>query len=298
MNMAKYLGPSTDRPAVMTREVGPASPLPTSTPPLRFAGFGRFRVEIDGRLVQLPPITCTVLARLLLARGGLVLADALYRDAWPGPELAVRREQRVAVHKRVSELRRYLEPACPGNSRSLLTTDRAARTGYRMLVDPDQVDLYRFEDLIARAGATQDLTTIDLLSQALSLWRERPLLDLPDRPFVRDAVSRLVTLRDRACRELAAACRALGRARQALAVFDQLLARQPDDAALHGLVEQLRRDISDRADDPAGRGGAFPAMWQVPRRMIDQVSRPQLLRQVHEQLTHGPVALVGTPRCG
>jgi hypothetical protein len=190
---------------------------------------------------QLPPITRTMLARLVLARGSLVDADDLYRDSWPAPALTVHREQRVAVHKRIAELRRCIAAGQVTDHTSVLLTERSARTGYRLLLDADQVDLHTFADLVFRASAARDAVAVDLLIQALAMWTERPLLGLPDKPFVRDHVSRLTRLRDRACRELAAGCRALGRTRDAVAVFDYLQARHSDDIGLRDLIEQLYR---------------------------------------------------------
>ncbi len=228
---------------VVTREGG----RPWSGTRPRFAGFGRFRAEVDGVPLALPPITCTMLARLVLARGGLVDAEDLYRDAWPDPFPVVRRDQRVAVHKRIGELRRHLDPDGRGE-RSVLLTERSARTGYRLLLDADQVDMYRFEDLVGRAGAARDAVAVDLLIQALGLWMERPLLGLPDKAFVRGAVARLLALRERACRELVAVGRALGRTREALVALDRLTASRPDDAELSDLVQELRPGAHRIAD--------------------------------------------------
>jgi DNA-binding SARP family transcriptional activator len=209
---------------------------------LRFSGFGLFRANVDGATALLPPITRTMLARLVLARGSLVDADDLYRDSWPDPALTIRREQRVAVHKRIAELRRCLAPGQITDQTSVWLTERSARTGYRLLLDGDQVDLHAFADRVFRAAAVRDAVAVDLLVQALAMWTERPLLGLPDKPFVRDHVSRLTKLRDRACRELVAGCRALGRTRDALAAFDRLQAKHPDDIGLRDLIEQLCDD--------------------------------------------------------
>src|SRR5262245_40102843 len=70
--------------------VAPARPPRTR---LRFSGFGLFRADVGGATALLPPITRTMLARLVLARGSLVDADDLYRDSWPDPAPTVRREQ-------------------------------------------------------------------------------------------------------------------------------------------------------------------------------------------------------------
>jgi DNA-binding SARP family transcriptional activator len=206
---------------------------------LWFSGFGVFRAEVDGAAAVLPPITRTMLARLVLARGRLVDADDLYRDSWPEPALTLRREQRVAVHRRIGELRRLLMPGQINDHTSILLTERSARTGYRLILDGNEVDLHVFADLVFRASAARDAVAVDLLIHALSMWTERPLLGLHDKGFVRDHVSRLTKLRDRACRELAAGCQALGRTRDAFVAFDRLQARHPDDIALRELIEQL-----------------------------------------------------------
>jgi len=222
---------------------------PTAAPfrtELRLRGFGPFRAEVDGAPALLPPITSTVLARLVLARGSLVDAEDLYRDSWPEPALTVRREQRVAVHKRIAELRRCFASWRIVDHTAALLTERSARTGYRLLLDDDQVDLHTFASLVFRAGAAQDAVAVDLLVQALRMWTERPLLGLPDKAFVREHLARLTRLRDRACRELAAGCRLLGRTRDALVVFDYLQARHPDDIGLRDLIDQLGALADDR----------------------------------------------------
>jgi DNA-binding SARP family transcriptional activator len=201
-------------------------------------GFGGFRVDLDGEALSLPPITRTLLARLVLARGGLVELDELYRDVWPNPVLPVHRDQRVAVHKRMVEIRRRLGALSPGLPPVLLT-ERNARTGYRLLLDADQVDVHRFEDLISRAAATRDAVAAALLSQALELWTDGPLLGLPDKEFVREGVTRLRVLRERACRELAAVLAGLDRWSDAVAILDRLRSSQPADAGLRRLVDEL-----------------------------------------------------------
>lgn len=234
----------------------------------RFSGFGVFRAEVDGAAAVLPPITRTMLARLVLARGGLVDADDLYRDSWPDPALTLRREQRVAVHKRIAELRRCLAPGPTADPSSLLLTERSARTGYRLLLDGEQVDLYVFADLVFRATAARDAVGVDLLVQALEMWTERPLLGLHDKTFVSEHVFRLTKLRDRACRELAAGARMLGRTRDALAAFDRLQAKHPDDIGLRELIEQL-------SDGPQPVRAIARGLWSRDHAFRDQSFRHQ-----------------------
>ena len=203
---------------------------------LRFTGFGIFSAEVDGVDADLPPITRTMLARLVLARGGLVYADDLYADAWPAPAPVVRREQRVGVHKRIGELRRCLPPG-------LLVTERGARTGYRLLLDGGEVDLYVFAGTVFRAGAAEDEVGVDLLIAALGMWTETPLLGLPDKAFVADHRDRLSRLRDRACRALVTGCVARDRTREAVAALDRLQVCNPEDIGLRELVDGLIRDL-------------------------------------------------------
>ncbi|GAB1642120.1 AfsR/SARP family transcriptional regulator [Krasilnikovia sp. MM14-A1259] len=219
----------------------PVAPGRATSTGLRLSGFGVFRADVDGVAALLPPISRTMLARLVLARGALVYADDLYRDSWPDPAPVIRREQRVGVHKRIAELRRFLVPGGDTGT-TMLLTERSARTGYRLLLDDDRVDLHVFTDLVFRAAAVRDAVAVDLLTRALAMWTERPLLGLPDRAFVADRVCWLTNLRDRACRELAATCAALGRPRDALAALDRLQAGHPDDGGLRDLTDRLRGD--------------------------------------------------------
>jgi hypothetical protein len=195
--------------------------------------------EVDLATVPLPPITRTMLARLPPGAGwstptttGTPPEPAELCGASSGSPSTSASPSSAAV----SASARVSDHTC------VLLTERSARTGYRLLLDADQVDLHIFEDLIFRAAATQDAVAVDLLVQALTMWTERPLLGLPDKAFVRDNLSRLTRLRDRACRELASACRALRRTRDALTVFDHLQATHPDDVALRDLVDRLRDD--------------------------------------------------------
>jgi hypothetical protein len=237
-------------------------PRPHRTVELRFFGFGRFRTAVDGAIADLPPTASTILARLILARGGLVDTEDLYRDCWLEPERIVRRDQRVAVQKQIGMLRRMLsghdiaDPNGVGvrpwsEHQEVLLTERSATTGYRLIVDGDHVDLHRFEYLVLRAGAVRDGVAVDLLVQALGLWRERPLQGLPDKEFVRAGIRRLLALRERACRELMTVSRAMGRRREALVALDELQAAQPEDSQLRELIEGLRRQ-SERTYTPSG----------------------------------------------
>jgi DNA-binding SARP family transcriptional activator len=199
----------------------------------------------------------TILARLVLAHGDLVEIDDLYQEAWPDPDVETGREHRMAVHRRVLEIQRCISRT-PSNASSLVVTERSARTGYRLVLDTPQVDIFCFENFILRATAARDAITMVLLTQALGLWTESPLGHLPDKSFVRDGVARLVGLRDRACRDLAEIAREQGRWADASAVFGRLLRAQPSDTELGRLINALRDEVRPQAAGFSGDAEAMP----------------------------------------
>ena len=82
-------------------------------------------------------------------------------------------------------------------------TVRTRAPGYMLDVDPDRIDLYRFERLVAQAaegGEAEQRTR--LLREALGLWRGTPLADLAFEPFAHVEVARLEELRTAAREEL------------------------------------------------------------------------------------------------
>jgi tetratricopeptide (TPR) repeat protein len=154
--------------------------------PVRFVLFGRVGIDLDGTVHRLAPGAAALLARLLLAGGELVTIVELWHAMRPEHHGPVRREHRTAVQKRITELRRLVDPANPGESSTVLLTDRGAITAYRLVVDREQVDLFRFADLVA-AGRS---------GEALAEWRDRPLLDFADRAFAVEPLRRLGELRE------------------------------------------------------------------------------------------------------
>ncbi|MET0235932.1 MAG: BTAD domain-containing putative transcriptional regulator [Kibdelosporangium sp.] len=67
--------------------------------------------------------------------------------------------------------------------------------GYRLLVDPDEVDASRFERLLAVARSSDDVTKARLLREALGLWRGPALQDVAAEEFFQPHVTRLNELR-------------------------------------------------------------------------------------------------------
>jgi tetratricopeptide (TPR) repeat protein len=158
--------------------------------------FGRIKIDAGGDERRLSPLTAAALARLVLAEGQLVTAAELCRAMWPGRPGRVMRADRVAVQKRISELRRLLDPQHPGEASPVLRTDRGAVTAYRLVIDREMVDIFRFEELAGQARRAAPDAGADLRRRALALWRDRPLLDVEDREFAIEFIRRLQQLHD------------------------------------------------------------------------------------------------------
>src|SRR3954451_4404324 len=155
-----------------------------------------------------------VLAVLLLHANEVVSTDRLIEDLW-GAETPKTAAKALQVH--ISALRKLLEPEV------LLT--RAP--GYLLQIDPDDLDLHRFERLCQEAARSDAPTTRALLDEALALWRGPPLADLAFEPFAQAEIPRLEELRLLAVEDRLDADLALGRHGEVVAELERLIGAHP-----------------------------------------------------------------------
>ncbi|TDC47217.1 hypothetical protein E1212_24850 [Jiangella ureilytica] len=132
--------------------------------------LGVVEVRRNGVPVPVPSgRPAVVLAALALRPGAVVSQATLTRLLWPvdQPE-----HPRAALQTHVARLRAVLGR----------TAVESAGEGYRLGLPPDVVDVARFRTLFAAARAGDDAAhELDLLDQALALWRGNPLAGLwPD----------------------------------------------------------------------------------------------------------------------
>ncbi|MFD5465776.1 BTAD domain-containing putative transcriptional regulator [Kitasatospora sp. NPDC127059] len=134
--------------------------------PLEFALLGALRVRRAGTAVELgAPRQRAVLVSLLLRPNTVVTVDQLTDDLWgdepPGSPV-------VALRSYVSQLRKLLDP-------TVLVSQSG---GYRLVIEPGRIDLWRVRQLHELAGKNPRQAR-EHLAEALALWRGEPLADLP-----------------------------------------------------------------------------------------------------------------------
>ncbi|BCK73047.1 hypothetical protein Srufu_070000 [Streptomyces libani subsp. rufus] len=154
---------------------------------MRVQLLGRLEVHEAERLVPLEgPRQRTLLALLALHSGMVVSTDRILAEVWGEDSPS---HPANTIQAQISRLRALL------GSKRIVT----ASGGYRLDVDREDVDVYRFEALVA-AGRTaqrsgEPTAAAATLSEALALWRGPALADVLDMGFARSEAGRLDELR-------------------------------------------------------------------------------------------------------
>jgi DNA-binding SARP family transcriptional activator/Tfp pilus assembly protein PilF len=149
---------------------------------VEFRLLGEIDALLDGRPADIGHARqrC-VLAVLLVEANGLVSVAQLAERVWAGhPPLRAA----GTLYSYLSRLRRALRAAA-----DVALVYRSG--GYQLTVDPAAVDMHRFRALLRRAAAAgAGEHAVDLLEQALALWRGEPFagLDTPWLNAVRDTL--------------------------------------------------------------------------------------------------------------
>jgi WD40 repeat protein/DNA-binding SARP family transcriptional activator len=191
---------------------------------LEFRILGPLSVRVDGSPVPLGgPKQRALLALLLLNANRVVSRDRLVAELFP--EQSVNSADH-ALRNHVSRLRRVFAPVGSDEPRI------AARSpGYLLRVEPGELDLERFEQLLAEGrealGAGRTASAAASLRAAEQLWEGRPFADLEFEPFGRLEVERLEELRLAAVEERIDAELALGRQLALVPELETLAAEHP-----------------------------------------------------------------------
>jgi len=184
-----------------------------------FRILGPLEVVVDGEQAALGgPRQRALLAILLSQANETVPSQRLVDGVWDEspPETAAN-----LVQGYVSQLRKAL-------GREAIAT---RGNGYALSVGGDDLDLIRFERLAQEAAAVREAGDpkgcSERLVEALSLWRGPALSDLAELPAVRPIAARLDELRLAAHERRVEADLARGRATEAAAELEVLIAEHP-----------------------------------------------------------------------
>ncbi|HEU5216633.1 MAG TPA: AfsR/SARP family transcriptional regulator [Gaiellaceae bacterium] len=196
---------------------------------MEFRILGPLEVEEGGRPIVLGgPKQRALLTLLLLTPDRPVsvgrLVDALWRDEPPAAAAN-------ALQYHVSRLRKTL-----GHGAEVVTQE----PGYLIRIDPEQLDLVRFERLVIEAEGADLERSSRLLAEAIALWRGEPLADLADDVLAQGTIQRLEAARLAALERRVDADLALGRHAQLVPELEAIVRACP----LHeGLVGALMKAL-------------------------------------------------------
>lgn len=246
---------------------------------------GGERLALGGRKQRV------VLAMLVLEAGRVVSADRIVDAVWG--DVAAERSTGT-LHVYLSNLRRALEPAARAlGVKDLIATERP---GYVLHVDPELVDLTRFERAVRDARRAAEREDHGVASarfhEAMGLWGGTPLGDLADDEFAQGIVARLDGLRVSALEGLFAADLALGRHAEVLDRLPPAIAADPLNEHLRG-IHMLALYRAGRQADALG---AFRDAREVLVEELGIDPGPALRELEHRILAQDPTLEIAVTR--
>jgi DNA-binding SARP family transcriptional activator len=146
-------------------------------------------------------------------------------------------------------------------------------------VDPSELDVARFERLVAEAGGADPKRAAEKLREALALWRGPPLADLAYEPFAQAEIARLGELRLAALEQRIDAELATGRHAELAGELEALVNGHPLRERLRGqLMLCLYR---------SGRTAEALETYQAARRALVEelgIEPGRRLRELHQAI--------------
>lgn len=192
---------------------------------VEFRVLGPVGVTVDAEPQRLRPMEATVLAVLLADQNRPITLDALIDRVWRGqpPRTAA-----TAIRVHIDRLRAAMR-------RQDVSRLVAAAGGYRLVVEPGELDAQRFEDALRRGrdvAARDPLTAGTLLRGALAEWRGTPFGAIEGIESIAVTRSYLESRRAELLVELAEVELASGRHAAAIADLRRWCAEYPESEAL------------------------------------------------------------------
>src|SRR5262245_20324023 len=218
-----------------------------------------------------------VLADLLLHVNEVVPSEQLLVELWgeDSPPSAAN-----ALQAAISRLRRVLPPG------RLVT----AGPGYVLRVFPAELDVAQFEQFLSEgrdaltAGAAAE--AVQLLDQAMTLWRGPPLADFRYEPFAQAEIARLEELQLACLEERNEAHLALGSASALTAELGRMVADHP-------LRERLRGQLMLALYRSGRHAEALEAYRAFRRMLADElgIDPPARLRELEGRMLRQDASL-------
>ncbi len=206
------------------------------SPSIEFGLLGPLEARVEGRPVVLGgPKQRALLALLVLHANDVVALDRLIEELWeetPPPSAP------AYVQNCVSRLRKELGPK----------TVETTPPGYRLRAAAEAIDATRFERLVRDARSLPTRDRIDVLREALGLWRGEPLSDLAYWSFAQEPVRNLDEQRVNALEQRLEAELELGLHRESIGELEGLAREHPTRERLRWL-QMLALHRSDRRLD-------------------------------------------------
>jgi DNA-binding SARP family transcriptional activator len=228
-----------------------------------------------------------LLAVLALRPGQVVSTGQLAGELWgDDPPAGVRK----LISGYVAALRRL---AGDPDGRVLVTQ----APGYRPMLAPADLDVFRFEELVAAGRAALEqadsVRAAEFLAAALALWRGPALAGMPRGPLIAAEAARLDELQVDALELRAEAGICCGRAPELVAELRQLTAGHP---LRERFWQQLMRAL-EQAGRPAQALEAYAQARKVLAEELGADPGPDLQR-LHRHLLAGGPAAAASPAAG
>jgi YVTN family beta-propeller protein len=197
---------------------------------MEFLVLGPLEVREGGRVIPLGGAKQRALLAVLLLHPNEVVSRRRLIDGLWGEEPPATAAHTVETY--VSRLRRVLHDA--GSHDALIMRS----PGYMLRIDPEELDLYRFENL-AREGRRMLAEgnpgpAAECLQRALALFRGPPLDDVAFFPFAQAELGRLVEMRLAALEDRIDADLAAGKSAELVVELEALVKAYPFRERLYG----------------------------------------------------------------
>lgn len=244
-----------------------------------FQLLGTLKVQRDGSRVDLGGLRQQrLLVTLLLDANRVVSADRLIEAMWEGEPPATARRQ---LHNAVASIRRSFASA-----KYVIVKDGP---GYRIQVDPQDIDVHRFTTMIAGAATAaaggRTTAAIELLEGGLDLW-EGPALSGLNSPILEIVAAKLEEKRLSATEQLIALRLDGGEAAAQVAQLGELVSQNP-------LREQTRRLLMLALHHSGRKADALTVYEQGRRLLRDEIGvDPGVgLRELYERILRDDLPL-------